>query len=188
MIATTRQTILIISLSPRVTRVEDGGDAWWLDALISTMLSNTAQPSLADESISPPFPGRSSYDVATALLPPLSQGDWEESRETLDHSFSSSPASALASFIYDSARTDLPVTSVVGCSICLEDWVDGDCISVIPCAAAHHFHTNCISPWLICHNQHHPMEPQRCPYCRQTFSMETARTPSTDREQQEFEI
>ncbi|OEL29458.1 hypothetical protein BAE44_0009522 [Dichanthelium oligosanthes] len=45
------------------------------------------------------------------------------------------------------------------CSICLEDFEDGEEIGVVPCWGRHEFHTNCITKWL---GQYSNM----CPLCR----------------------
>ena len=51
--------------------------------------------------------------------------------------------------------------SVTGtcCSVCLEDFEDGDEISVMPCSGGHGFHTNCIAEWLGRYSN-------MCPLCR----------------------
>lgn len=46
----------------------------------------------------------------------------------------------------------------IGCSICLEEFEDGDEVSVMPCSRAHEFHQNCIAKWLGMRNT--------CPLCR----------------------
>ncbi|XP_025805513.1 uncharacterized protein LOC112884349 [Panicum hallii] len=45
------------------------------------------------------------------------------------------------------------------CGICLEDFEDGDEISVMPCSGGHGFHTNCIAKWLGRYSN-------MCPLCR----------------------
>ncbi|KAG2622997.1 RING-H2 finger protein ATL74-like [Panicum virgatum] len=44
------------------------------------------------------------------------------------------------------------------CAICLEDFEDGEEVSVMPCAHGHEFHTICITKWLGRSNM--------CPLCR----------------------
>ncbi|KAJ1264728.1 hypothetical protein BS78_08G023200 [Paspalum vaginatum] len=48
--------------------------------------------------------------------------------------------------------------AATGCMICFEEFVDGEEVSVMPCSAAHEFHTQCIAKWLGVSNV--------CPLCR----------------------
>ncbi|CAO2153295.1 unnamed protein product [Urochloa humidicola] len=45
------------------------------------------------------------------------------------------------------------------CSICLDDFEDGEEMSVMPCTGAHEFHTSCIAEWLGRYSN-------MCPLCR----------------------
>ncbi|CAN6335528.1 unnamed protein product [Urochloa humidicola] len=45
------------------------------------------------------------------------------------------------------------------CSICLDDFEDGDEIGVMPCSGLHEFHTNCVTKWLGKYSN-------MCPLCR----------------------
>lgn len=51
--------------------------------------------------------------------------------------------------------------SLPTCSICLEDFVEGEKISVLPCK--HAFHYKCIVPWLGSKNSYCPIC-KDCPY------------------------
>ncbi|OAV89033.1 hypothetical protein PTTG_28834 [Puccinia triticina 1-1 BBBD Race 1] len=48
------------------------------------------------------------------------------------------------------------------CTVCLEDYVEGDVIVVLPCHPSHHFHRVCIHDWLQALIPH----PYTCPNCR----------------------
>ncbi|OEL31806.1 hypothetical protein BAE44_0007189, partial [Dichanthelium oligosanthes] len=50
------------------------------------------------------------------------------------------------------------VCGAAGCSICLEEFEDGEEVSVMPCSRGHEFHPNCITKWLGISNM--------CPLCR----------------------
>jgi hypothetical protein len=55
------------------------------------------------------------------------------------------------------------------CSICMEEFVDGDIVRVLPCS--HRFHPSCIDPWLL-------KKSGTCPLCR--VELDKERKASTD--------
>uniref|UniRef100_A0A4W5RDX4 RING-type E3 ubiquitin transferase n=1 Tax=Hucho hucho TaxID=62062 RepID=A0A4W5RDX4_9TELE len=54
------------------------------------------------------------------------------------------------------ASDSLSSSSTSDCAICLEKYIEGEELRVIPCS--HRFHKKCVDPWLL---QHHT-----CPHCR----------------------
>ncbi|XP_057348263.1 E3 ubiquitin-protein ligase ZNRF3 isoform X2 [Manis pentadactyla] len=66
------------------------------------------------------------------------------------------------------ALDTLSSSSTSDCAICLEKYIDGEELRVIPCT--HRFHRKCVDPWLL---QHHT-----CPHCRHNI-IEQKGNPST---------
>ncbi|XP_056274874.1 E3 ubiquitin-protein ligase znrf3 isoform X2 [Pseudoliparis swirei] len=64
----------------------------------------------------------------------------------------------------------LSSSSTADCAICLERYVDGEEMRVIPCA--HRFHKKCVDPWLL---QHHT-----CPHCRHNIIEQKKGNPSPE--------
>jgi len=62
----------------------------------------------------------------------------------------------------DDGSTDVenPAFSNSTCSICIEDFAQGERLRVLPCG--HSFHTECIMPWLTTRNAN-------CPMCKESF-------------------
>ncbi|XP_063171387.1 E3 ubiquitin-protein ligase ZNRF3 isoform X2 [Candoia aspera] len=58
--------------------------------------------------------------------------------------------------------------STSDCAICLEKYMDGEELRVIPCT--HRFHRKCVDPWLL---QHHT-----CPHCRHNIIEQKKGNPS----------
>ncbi|KAM3826409.1 E3 ubiquitin-protein ligase ZNRF3 isoform 2-T2 [Vipera latastei] len=58
--------------------------------------------------------------------------------------------------------------SASDCAICLERYLDGEELRVIPCT--HRFHRKCVDPWLL---QHHT-----CPHCRHNILEQKKGNPS----------
>ncbi|XP_039218789.1 E3 ubiquitin-protein ligase ZNRF3 isoform X1 [Crotalus tigris] len=58
--------------------------------------------------------------------------------------------------------------SASDCAICLEKYLDGEELRVIPCT--HRFHRKCVDPWLL---QHHT-----CPHCRHNIIEQKKGNPS----------
>ncbi|XP_007946147.1 E3 ubiquitin-protein ligase ZNRF3 [Orycteropus afer afer] len=65
------------------------------------------------------------------------------------------------------ALDTLSSSSTSDCAICLEKYMDGEELRIIPCT--HRFHKKCVDPWLL---QHHT-----CPHCRHNI-IEQKRNPS----------
>lgn len=45
------------------------------------------------------------------------------------------------------------------CMVCLEDFIEGEEVTLLPCEGGHRFHPHCIGPWLEGH--------RTCPNCRE---------------------
>ncbi|XP_024908449.1 E3 ubiquitin-protein ligase znrf3-like [Cynoglossus semilaevis] len=67
------------------------------------------------------------------------------------------------------ASDSLSSSSTSDCAICLEKYMDGEELRVIPCA--HRFHKKCVDPWLL---QHHT-----CPHCRHNIIEQKKGNPGT---------
>uniref|UniRef100_A0A8D0GQV3 E3 ubiquitin-protein ligase ZNRF3 n=1 Tax=Sphenodon punctatus TaxID=8508 RepID=A0A8D0GQV3_SPHPU len=66
-----------------------------------------------------------------------------------------------------SALDTLSSSSTSDCAICLEKYMDGEELRVIPCT--HRFHKKCVDPWLL---RHHT-----CPHCRHNIIEQKKGTP-----------
>jgi len=53
-----------------------------------------------------------------------------------------------------------PSSGPLTCSICIEDFEEGELVRVTPCG--HHYHTDCIMPWLTTRSAD-------CPVCKESF-------------------
>lgn len=65
-------------------------------------------------------------------------------------------------------ETDLIPQEDANCAICLSDYEVGEEIRYLPCA--HHFHSECILPWLKTNNS--------CPFCKKKIDASQENTPS----------
>jgi len=61
------------------------------------------------------------------------------------------------------------------CSICQEDYNEGEILSDLPCA--HNFHKKCVTQWLTLHNS--------CPVCRKSLEESSAAAAASENNQQE---
>ncbi|KAG8227711.1 hypothetical protein J437_LFUL007993 [Ladona fulva] len=59
------------------------------------------------------------------------------------------------------------------CAICLEDYLEGDKLRILPCS--HAFHCKCIDPWLTCSRR-------ECPMCKRKVFAHDERIPSDEEE------
>ena len=57
---------------------------------------------------------------------------------------------------------DKRFTAHAECSICLEDFKEGDDVSPLPCDNRHYFHTKCIKDWAHSHLY--------CPLCNEEYT------------------
>lgn len=64
------------------------------------------------------------------------------------------------------------------CVICLENFVDGDTLRVLPCS--HLFHTGCIDHWLLGTYSHFECETTGCPMCKKRAISEAGEVPHAD--------
>ena len=58
------------------------------------------------------------------------------------------------------------------CVICLEDYDDGDALTILPCF--HRFHTACVTSWILADKVH-----QGCPMCKQSPFQFAGAVPGT---------
>lgn len=63
------------------------------------------------------------------------------------------------------------------CAICLEDYLEGDKLRILPCS--HAFHCKCIDPWLTCSRR-------ECPMCKRRVFAHDERVPDDDDEDDDY--
>ncbi|XP_046392201.1 E3 ubiquitin-protein ligase RNF13-like [Ischnura elegans] len=81
------------------------------------------------------------------------------------------PSSSLKKIPVLKFKKNDPSNTFDTCAICLEDYLDGDKLRVLPCA--HAYHCKCIDPWLTCNRR-------VCPMCKRKVFAADERIPSDD--------
>ncbi|TVU26943.1 hypothetical protein EJB05_29519, partial [Eragrostis curvula] len=98
--------------------------------------------------------------LATLIMPRFEGGDDDAYR---NGGFGAVPASAAAvaelkKGTFRAGGDGDGTDAADGCAICLEEFEDGEEVTVMPCDHGHEFHPDCITEWLGCSNM--------CPLCR----------------------
>ncbi|XP_071439962.1 E3 ubiquitin-protein ligase RNF13-like isoform X2 [Hetaerina americana] len=89
------------------------------------------------------------------------------------------PSSSLKKIPVVKFKKNDPTMGFELCAICLEDYLDGDKLRVLPCA--HAYHCKCIDPWLTCNRR-------VCPMCKRKVFASDERVPSDDDDDDDYSV
>lgn len=124
----------------------------------------TALPTLASM-LGMPIPQGISRMLITAISP--LGGGYYGSRG-FGHAVFPASAAAVAGLEFVAGGRDGGRGGASGCSIYLEEFEDGEEMSVMPCSRAHEFHQNCITKWLGMRNIYVPSLPPWTGVCKRS--------------------